>query len=126
MTRLFDLADHYTAAGQDQKAVEILAVVKRRMFADKRQNEFAALTDATRGQTLAIAAVLEFSASIYNELNRESQYFEMLIKLFDVYLHSGNVAKAAESLSGSWTLTRTTTASGTAGTVCAAALMRPT
>src|SRR6267142_2208045 len=43
-------------------------------------------------------AVLEFSASIYNELNRESQYFEILIKLFDVYLHSGNVAKAAESL----------------------------
>jgi diguanylate cyclase (GGDEF)-like protein len=98
MTRLFDLADHYTAAGQDQKAVEILTVVKRRMFADKRQNEFAALTDALAAKHLQSQAVLEFSASIYNELNRESQYFEMLIKLFDVYLHSGNVAKAAESL----------------------------
>jgi diguanylate cyclase (GGDEF)-like protein len=98
MTRLFDLADHYTAAGQDQKAVEILAVVKRRMFADKRQNEFAALTDALAAKHLQSQAVLEFSASINNELNRESQYFEMLIKLFDVYLHSGNVAKAAESL----------------------------
>src|SRR5712664_113918 len=98
MTRLFDLADHYAAAGQDQKAVEILAVVKRRMFADKRQSEFAALTEALATKHLQSQAVLEFSASIYNELNRESQYFEILIKLFDVYLHSGNVAKAAESL----------------------------
>jgi diguanylate cyclase (GGDEF)-like protein len=98
MTRLFDLADHYVAAGQDQKAVEILVLVKRRMFADKRQNEFAALTDGLAAKHVHSQAVLEFSASIYNELNRESQYFETLIKLFDVYLHSGNVAKAAESL----------------------------
>src|SRR5207253_2986767 len=35
---------------------------------------------------------------IRNELNRESQYFEVLIKLFDVYLTSGNVKKASESL----------------------------
>src|SRR6266850_2529009 len=98
MSRLFDLADHYAAAGQDQKAVEILVVVKRRMFTDKRQNEFAALTDALATKHLHSQAVLEFSASIYNELNHESQYFETLIKLFDVYLHSGNVAKAAESL----------------------------
>jgi len=97
MTRLFDLST-YAAAGQDQKAVEILAVVKRRMFADKRQSEFAALTEALATKHLHSQAVLEFSASIYNELNRESQYFEILIKLFDVYLHSGNVAKAAESL----------------------------
>jgi diguanylate cyclase (GGDEF)-like protein len=98
MPRLFDLADHYAAAGQDQKAVEILLVVKRRMFADKRQSEFAALTDALVAKHLQSQAVLEFSATISNELNRESQYFEILIKLFDVYLHSGNVAKAAESL----------------------------
>jgi diguanylate cyclase (GGDEF)-like protein len=97
-TRLFDLADCYVAAGQDQKAVEILVTVKRRMIADKRQNEFAALTDSLTAKHGQSQAVLEFCASVYNELNRESQYFEVLIKLFDVYLHSGNVAKAAESL----------------------------
>src|SRR5207245_2922152 len=43
-------------------------------------------------------AILEFWAGIRNELNRESQYFEVLIKLFDVYLTSGNVKKASESL----------------------------
>ena len=98
ITRLFDLADCYVAAVQDLKAVEILVMVKRRMFADKRQNEFAGLTDGIVAKHPQSQAILEFSASVYNELNRESQYFEVLIKLFDVYLHSGNVAKAAESL----------------------------
>jgi diguanylate cyclase (GGDEF)-like protein len=97
VTRLFDLAEHYIAAGQDQKAVELLTTVKRRMFADKRQNEFAALMDGVGAKHGQSQAVLEFWASVINELNRESQYFEVLIKLFDVYLTSGNVAKAAES-----------------------------
>src|SRR5712692_2231189 len=45
MTQLFELADRYVAAGQDQKATEVLLALKRRMFADKRQNDFAALID---------------------------------------------------------------------------------
>jgi diguanylate cyclase (GGDEF)-like protein len=97
-TQLFELADRYVAAGQDQKAVEILLALKRRMFADKRQNDFATLMDGVGAKYPHSQVILEFWASIHNELNRESQYFEVLIRLFDVYLTSGNVAKAAESL----------------------------
>jgi diguanylate cyclase (GGDEF)-like protein len=98
MTQLFELADRYVAAGQDQKATEILLALKRRMFADKRQNDFATLMDGVGAKYPHSQAILEFWAAIHNELNRESQYFEVLIRLFDVYLTSGNVAKAAESL----------------------------
>jgi len=98
MTQLFELADRYVAAGQDQKAAEILQTLKRRMFADKRQNDFATLMDGVGAKYPHSQAILEFWASVHNELNRESQYFEVLIKLFDVYLTSGNVKKAAESL----------------------------
>ncbi len=98
MTQLFDLADRYVAASQDQKATEILLMLKRRMFADKRQNDFATLMDGVGEKYPHSQTILEFWASIHNELNRESQYFEVLIKLFDVYLASGNVKKAAESL----------------------------
>jgi diguanylate cyclase (GGDEF)-like protein len=98
MTQLFELADRYVAAGQDQKAAEILTALKRRMFADKRQNDFATLMDGVGAKHPHSQAILEFWASIHNELNRESQYFEVLIKLFDVYLTSGNVRKAAEAL----------------------------
>ena len=38
--------------------------------------------------------MLEFWAAIYNELNRESQYFEVLIKLFDANFNSGSFQKA--------------------------------
>jgi diguanylate cyclase (GGDEF)-like protein len=98
MTQLFDLADRYAAAGQDQKATTILQTVKRKMFADKRQNDFATLMDGIGAKYPLSQGILEFWASIHSELNRESQYFEVLIKLFDVYLTSGNVKKAAESL----------------------------
>src|SRR5438034_904216 len=97
-THMFELAERYVAASQDQKAVEILLVLKRRMFADKKQNEFVALMDGVGAKYPHSQTILEFWASIHNELNRESQYFEVLIKLFDVYLMSGNVKKAAESL----------------------------
>jgi diguanylate cyclase (GGDEF)-like protein len=98
MTQLFELADRYVAAGQDQKAAEILQALKRRMFADKRQNDFATLMDGVGAKYPHSQAILEFWASVHNELNRESQYFEVLIRLFDVYLTSGNVKRAAESL----------------------------
>src|SRR6267143_396666 len=98
MTELFELADRYVATGQDQKATDILLMLKRRMFADKRQNDFATLMDGVGAKYPHSQVILEFWASIHNELNRESQYFEVLIRLFDVYLTSGNVAKAAETL----------------------------
>ena len=98
MTQLFDLADHYAAAGKEQKAAEIFLTLKRRMFAAKRQNEFVALMDGLGAKYPHSQVILEFWASLHNELNRESQYFEVLIRLFDAYLASGNVAKAAESL----------------------------
>ncbi len=97
-TELFELADRYVAAGQDQKATELLLTLKRRMFAGKRQNDFVALMDGIGSKYPHSQTILEFWASIHSELNRESQYFEVLIKLFDVYLTSGNIARAAESL----------------------------
>src|SRR5256886_9115487 len=68
------------------------------MFAGKRQNDFATMIDGLGAKFPHSQAILEFWAGIRNELNRESQYFEVLIKLFDVYLTSGNVKKASESL----------------------------
>ncbi len=96
--RLFDLADRYVAAKEGAKAVEILHTLKRKMFADSRQNEFAVQTDALAERHLDSGAILEFWASLYNELNRESKYYEILLRLFDLYLSSSQVDKARETL----------------------------
>jgi diguanylate cyclase (GGDEF)-like protein len=98
VARLFELADAYAAAGKDRSAVEIFGALKRRMFADKKQNEFATQLDVVADKYPQLQGVLEFWAALYNELNRESKYFEILIKLFDVYAKNGNIPKASEAL----------------------------
>lgn len=98
VNRLFDLADCYGKAGQDAKSVEILQFLKKRMFADKRQNDFITQLESVEGKHTNSQVILEFCAAFYNELNRETQYFESLIKLFDVYLKAGAVPKAVDAL----------------------------
>jgi diguanylate cyclase (GGDEF)-like protein len=98
ITRLFELVDGYVAMGQEGKAVEVLSSLKRRMFADKKQNEFAAQMDGIGAKHPESLAIVEFWAQLYNELNRETQYFEILIRMFDAYMAAGNVPKACDTI----------------------------
>jgi diguanylate cyclase (GGDEF)-like protein len=96
--RLFELADAYASTAQTTKGVDVLQTLKRRMFADKRQNDFATQLDAIASKHPHSQGMMEFWASVYNELNRETQYFEILVKLFDVYFNAGDFRKACDSL----------------------------
>jgi diguanylate cyclase (GGDEF)-like protein len=98
ITRLFDLVDAYADANQDAKSVEILQLLKRRMFADKKSADFVAQMEAIGSKHPESIPILEFWAALYSELNRESQYFEVLIKLFDANFNSGLFPKACETL----------------------------
>ncbi len=98
ITRLFDLADAYSDTGQDTKSVEILQVLKRRMFADKKQTGFMTQLEELGAKHPESLPILEFWAGMYSELNRESQYFETLIRLFDANFNSGSFDKASEVL----------------------------
>ena len=96
--RLFGIADSYIDAGQDSKAVEILLTLKRRMFADKKVGPYTAQVEELGAKHPESLPLLEFWAALYSELNRESQYFEVLIKLFDANFNSGNFDKSSEVL----------------------------
>jgi diguanylate cyclase (GGDEF)-like protein len=96
--RLFELVSLYAASGRDAKSIEILQTLKRRMFADKHQSDFAAQMDAIGAKHPSSQLILEFWAALYNELNRETQYFDVLIKLFDVYFNVQNFQKAYEAV----------------------------
>ncbi|HYL64831.1 MAG TPA: diguanylate cyclase [Candidatus Methylomirabilis sp.] len=96
--RMFELADAYAASAETTKGVDVLQTLKRRMFADKRQNDFATQLDAVASKHPHSQGMMEFWASVYNELNRETQYFEVLVKLFDVYFKAGDYRKACDSL----------------------------
>jgi len=96
--RLFELVDAYVEAGQDAKALELLHALKRKLYEEKRQNEFAAELDSLGAKHPKSQTILEFWGALYNELNREAQYFEILVKLFDVYLNAGDTRKACDTL----------------------------
>ena len=98
LLKLFQLADQYATAGSGAKAVEVFSVLKHKMFAEKKQNEFAAQVDDVAGRHLGSSEILEFWAALYNELNRESKYFEIMIRLFDAYLADGEIRKACDAL----------------------------
>jgi diguanylate cyclase (GGDEF)-like protein len=98
ITRLFDLADAYANADEDPKSVEILQALKRRMFADKKTADYMAQVEALGAKHPESIPILEFWAALYNELNRESQYFEVLIRLFDANFNSGLFPKACDVL----------------------------
>src|SRR5712672_12018 len=98
LPRLFDLVDAYAQAGQDSKSVDVLKLIKDRMYADRKQNDFVTQLDNVGGKHPNSQVILEFCGTFYNEANRETQYFEILIKLFDVYFNAGNVQKASEAL----------------------------
>lgn len=96
--RLFELADAYTASAETTKGVDVLQTLKRRMFADKRQNDFLTQLDAVASKHPHSQGMLEFWASVSNEMNRETHYFEILVKLFDVYFNAGDYRKACDAL----------------------------
>jgi diguanylate cyclase (GGDEF)-like protein len=98
IVRLFDLADAYVNADQDARSVEILQILKRRLFADKKSTEFTTQLESLGAKHPESIPILEFWAGLYNELNRESQYFEVLIRLFDANFNSGFFPKACEVL----------------------------
>ena len=94
----FELANFYARAGRAGQALEILTAVKKRMFDGKRQNEFAVELDHIGEANPSSLPIAEFWASVYNELNRESRYYEALLHLFDLYFAAENIPKACECI----------------------------
>ena len=96
--KLFELAAAYIRAGQDPKAAALLVQTKETMRTLRKEVELAANLDrlaANYPQSLPLAEVV---AKLYEELNRETKYFDSLVKLFDLYLGADRLKEACESL----------------------------
>jgi len=96
--KLFDLAGRYCQAGQPEKAVEVLTRVKQYLFAAKRQNDFVERLDNVFKAHPMLAPLAEFAATTYNELNKESRYFNVLTSLFKIYFQAGDPKRATDTL----------------------------
>lgn len=83
---------------QDEAAVALAR--KLGQFHAKRgeRRQFLGVMQEITASRKAPPEMLEFMSELFNACNREGDYCQTLLKLFDVYASTGNLAKAAECL----------------------------
>lgn len=96
--KFFDLAGRCIQAGKDEKAVQILDALKERMFAARKQGDFLSEVEKLVERCPKSLPLMEFSGQVYSELNRDSMYFGVLEKLFDLYVEKNDIAHACDAL----------------------------
>ena len=96
--KLFELAGAYVGAGEDLKGVALLTEIKDWMHAGRRGAELSAQMDRLAAAHPASLPLAETVARTYEELNRETKYFDALVRLFDLYLGADRIREACETL----------------------------
>jgi diguanylate cyclase (GGDEF)-like protein len=96
--KLFELAAAYIRAGQDDKAATLLVQTKSWMRAARREAELAVQMERLAAAYPSCVPLAELVARLYEELNRETKYFDSLCRLFDLYLSAGLMKEACDAL----------------------------
>jgi diguanylate cyclase (GGDEF)-like protein len=97
-SKLFELAGAYILDGDEAKASNILVHTKDMMRSYRRETELVAHMDQMAATFPTSLPVGEVVARLYEELNRETKYFDALVRLFDLYLGAGHLKQACDSL----------------------------
>ena len=98
MPQVTALIGQLVDADQDEAAVSLAR--KLGQFQAKRgeRRQFVAVMQEITAARRASPEMLEFLGELFNASNREGDYCQTLLKLFDVYCGTGDFAKAAECL----------------------------
>jgi diguanylate cyclase (GGDEF)-like protein len=96
--KLFEVAGGYLRVGQDAKAALLLMQTKEWMRASRKEIELSEQMDRLAMQYPSSVALAEVVARLYEELNRETKYFDALVRLFDLYLTAGQMKEACDAL----------------------------
>ena len=85
-------------AQQDADAVELARKLEAYQRRKGERRSFVTLMQEVTAGHRASPEVLEFMSELFNGSNREADYCQTLLKLFDLHFGMGNYAKAAECL----------------------------
>jgi len=96
--KLFEIAGAYIRAGEDPKGASLLAELKDWMRASRRETELASQIDRLATAYPNSLPLAQLVARTYEELNRETKYFDALVRLFDLYLKAGKMKEACDAL----------------------------
>lgn len=96
--KFFSLATEYLRAGKEENAVDLLSATKKSMLAARRESEFASSVDRLVEAFPGSLTLAEFQAAFCSEINRETMYFDALVRLFDLYVAKNQLHGACEAL----------------------------
>jgi len=85
-------------AQQDDAAVALARKLEQFQRRRGERRQFIAIMQDLTAAHRATPEMLEFLSELYNASNRENDYCQTLLKLFDLYCENGNFAKAADCL----------------------------
>jgi diguanylate cyclase (GGDEF)-like protein len=100
-TRIQEIAslmESFLHAGEDAKAVVLARKLEQQQRRKGDRRAFISLMQGVAAKYPSTPELLEFMSEIFNASNREGDYSQTLLKLFDLNYGMGNFAKAAECL----------------------------
>jgi diguanylate cyclase (GGDEF)-like protein len=83
---------------QDEEAVALARKLEQFQRRRGERRQFIAIMEDIIGGHRASPQMLEFLSELYNASNRENDYCQTLLKLFDLYVSTSEFTKAAECL----------------------------
>ena len=96
--QVIGLIGSFLDADQDQAAVGLARKLEQFQRRRGERRQFIAIMEDITTAHRASSEMLEFLSELYNSSNRENDYCQTLLKLFDLYCSTGDFAKAAECL----------------------------
>jgi diguanylate cyclase (GGDEF)-like protein len=96
--QVIGLIGHLLDGEQDEAAVVLARKLEQFQRRRGERRQFIAIMEDITAAHRATPLALEFLSELYNASNRENDYCQTLLKLFDLYVGTGDLAKAAECL----------------------------
>jgi diguanylate cyclase (GGDEF)-like protein len=96
--KFFELASAYVNQGEDEKGASMLVYAKDAMRKQRKDGDLMVQVDKLAALHPTSLALAETVAKLYDELNRETKYFDALVRLFDLYLPEGRIQEACDTL----------------------------
>ena len=96
--QVIGLIGHLLDGEQDEAAVALARKLEQFQRRRGERRQFIAIMEDITTPHRASPQMLEFLSELYNASNRENDYCQTLLKLFDLYCSTGEFAKAAECL----------------------------
>ena len=95
---VLELIGAFLDAGQDKDAVALARKLEQQQRRKGERKSFASTMQDLAGKHKPSSELLEFMSELFNASNRETDYCQTLLKLFDLHFGMANYAKAAECL----------------------------